>query len=469
MLLEVSVDNQNVSNDDVLNFFMNRLLKPNLPQQAPVPSSPSIPNVDVSKYLELAQQAPTLEQHKPSWLRRLGSMSIGAEYGPQAQEQYLNIPYAKAYQDWAQKLQGLQTAAMVPSELGLKGAQTYEALQRGQAELQRGGAESALGAYRRFLTSPQYHTQRMEELGAMHPIHPYNLQQEEVRLQQILADPETSPEIKESTQKELDSLQSTKTTTQGVKTPFQLWRTDPKAYEEWVKASAKNRPGMQVYAMVRLMDQIYKYNPSLAPMIPDILKKAGIEPPQGVDFSAIPEGQPLSEEGKPIGLAMPEAPTPTIRTRGQMAEDVISQLPKIESFLTNEEKLGKLGPIMGRWQEFLSGKYGADDPDYRDLRNNLETLASAFSRYHLNTEAGLKPFFDMMDAGKMTPDNIRSAVNSVRSWSESYKYTGSGRHLRLMGAPPVPKKDGKFVDGAELLDKDGNVKAVSRGGKWMMP
>lgn len=221
----------------------------------------------------------------------------------------------------------------------------------------------------------------------------------------------------------------------GGMTPFGLWMKDPHRFAEWIDANKKNT-GLGTYAMVRLLTEAYRNDPRLLAVLPEIFKNMGMPMPPGVNISGPPPGQPREPgTGQPIGLAQPEAPTPTIRTRGQMAQDALLRLPDIRQSIENLQ--GELGPVQGRWNEFMTGKVGAPNEKFAKLRDNLEFLAGAITRLHLNTEKGLQPFMNMMSAGKMSPENLKAALNAVEDWSKTYAYTGSGNQPRL--APGAAK------------------------------
>lgn len=221
----------------------------------------------------------------------------------------------------------------------------------------------------------------------------------------------------------------------GNMTPLQLFLQDPQKFAEYMQAMKKDAMGSK-YAMVRLLGEVANYYPGLGPLIPQALEQAGLKLPPGMEKMDFLAGQPRSfTTGERIGLRMPEAPTGTVRTRGQMAQDVLQRLPEIEPMIEKLDKEGKLGPGAGRINDLITGKIGAGDPEFKQLANQLETTASAFARLHLNTEKGLQPFFQMLNSGKLTAANLRAGLKTIRDWSQTYARTGAGNQPRERSAP----------------------------------
>ena len=233
--------------------------------------------------------------------------------------------------------------------------------------------------------------------------------------------------------------------------------------EQAARATGNHATGMGLYAAIRLLDEAARFNPELYKVLPYILNTQGIHLPANVDLSQVPAGQPRNEEGQPIGTAMPESPTSTTRSRGQQAQDLLQYMPSVRQMISQQDQAGNLGPLLGRWNA-AENKFGGGDPRYAGLRASLETLASGLSRAHLNTEAGVREFNDLLNSGKMTAANLNSALNAIQPLLETYVRTGSGNQ----------PKGGKHNGGGSQPQRrpvrvNGKVIGYTTDGKTMIP
>jgi len=70
----------------------------------------------------------------------------------------------------------------------------------------------------------------------------------------------------------------------------------------------------------------------------------------------------------------------------------------------------KLGPLEGRWNEFMQGKVGGDDRDFAALRSDLLMMSSAVALAHAQGRLpeNLREEFDnAINAPKQTPATSR--------------------------------------------------------------
>ena len=152
---------------------------------------------------------------------------------------------------------------------------------------------------------------------------------------------------------------------------------------------------------------------------------------------------PTDEKGNPIGLGMPGAPTGATRARGQLAEGMLNEIPRIRQEIVDNADL--LGPVMGRWNEFMTGKIGGneDDPDYgryQALRTDMLLLSSGAAKMHLNSVRAVDEFNRIAQTGKMTPDVLNNFVRTVETWANTYANQGRGRPPGTSATPASPTK-----------------------------
>lgn len=85
-------------------------------------------------------------------------------------------------------------------------------------------------------------------------------------------------------------------------------------------------------------------------------------------------------------------------------------------------KPGELEALSPRWNEFLAGKVGTDDPRYVALRTHVNGLLStALMQAHVGARGGeqiMEHFQDMANAGKMSKETLKAALDAEREYIE---------------------------------------------------
>ena len=205
--------------------------------------------------------------------------------------------------------------------------------------------------------------------------------------------------------------------------------------------------GMGAYTLTRLIDSAAKYDPRLEPLIPALAAELGVNLPAGFSLNGPAPGQPRNDQGQPIGLAQPEAPTSATRGRGQFAQSsVTTQVPGLKKEINSLRN--ELGPVQGRWNEFLTGSVGADNPKLYGLRTGLQNLSTAWMRLHANSDAARQEFEQALGRSR-TPDDLIAALDSIDRQAQSYVRQGKGQpNTAPEGQSPTEKpvyKNGKLI------------------------
>ena len=151
-----------------------------------------------------------------------------------------------------------------------------------------------------------------------------------------------------------------------------------------------------------------------------------IDPASGKLIRVEP-GQSVPTGGMtPQQMGAQNAPTTTQRNVAGQAQLVHEQLPEV---LQNIDKMkGKLGPIEGRWNDFMQGKVGMDDQDFAALRADLLMTSSAVALMHARGRLpeNLREEFD--HAMKCPEANRRKSQSGTeQSRSVDSKKYGIGR------------------------------------------
>lgn len=79
------------------------------------------------------------------------------------------------------------------------------------------------------------------------------------------------------------------------------------------------------------------------------------------------------------------------------------------------DKDGKLGVAASRWNEFLSGKLGAGDPDFSALRAKIGLSTTKLMQAHVGSRGGsylIEHFEDLANAKKMDAATLRAGLSS---------------------------------------------------------
>lgn len=104
-----------------------------------------------------------------------------------------------------------------------------------------------------------------------------------------------------------------------------------------------------------------------------------------------------------------------------------------------EAQKSSLGPEAGRWNEFMTGKVGAPNPEFTKLRTDVGLLTTKLMRMHVGARGGelmMGHFKDLIDSGKQSPENLLAALDEIDTYA---KDTAAERP----GAGEAKKKDGK--------------------------
>lgn len=125
------------------------------------------------------------------------------------------------------------------------------------------------------------------------------------------------------------------------------------------------------------------------------------------------------------GVNSMSTPTTNQRTAAGRAETVLAMVPEVESRI--DSIAPKIGPIAGRWNEFMQGKVGSDDPDFAALRSDLLMMSSAVALAHAQGRLpeNLREEFDhAINAPKQTPQNLKATIQTMVPWLQQVQSQG---------------------------------------------
>jgi len=129
----------------------------------------------------------------------------------------------------------------------------------------------------------------------------------------------------------------------------------------------------------------------------------------------------------PAGYGTEGRLTNATRTMVEAAPKVKGFIKRIEPLIADLEKSGSLGPGAGRWNEFWTGRVGADNPQFTRLRTDVGLLTTLLMRMHVGARGGeyiMQHFSDIINSGKQSPNNMRAALEEIGSYADDLEHEG---------------------------------------------
>lgn len=218
--------------------------------------------------------------------------------------------------------------------------------------------------------------------------------------------------------------------------------------------------GRVIYRGEDVTDRVTPYVP---PPNPTIIQS-------GTGFAAVtdqrsptPIATPVLEKGtgKQAGLAV----TGTTRSRMETAKQIGSHFGEIAKQVEEADQRGLLGPISGRWSDYLAGKVGStgnpdDDRFLGQLRLEISAVKSGFAMVHGGVRGGgsiqmAERWDKILDSGKMSKDELLGALSGMKGWIDRYGQdpnsappeasSGSPSRVGSAGTPPPASPGRRYV------------------------
>jgi hypothetical protein len=156
--------------------------------------------------------------------------------------------------------------------------------------------------------------------------------------------------------------------------------------------------------------------------------------------------------GKTVG-EMPD--TSTTRTMSEMASTVLPQLDSVKGEI--KQLADSVGPAVGRWNQLMVNKGGADFPEFAGLDTDLDLLASAIVRTHFGARGGQEYRQELrkMFGEAQSPEDLMNRLDHADSWIMGYARAGGhapqktaapaggGFRVNLKDAMALPQNNGK--------------------------
>jgi hypothetical protein len=167
--------------------------------------------------------------------------------------------------------------------------------------------------------------------------------------------------------------------------------------------------------------------------------------------SGLPNATPSSAPSTP--LPMPNANPPGVRDTGvhnitetttperRMYEAAPSVIELIQDARNAMQQVSQ-GPLASRWQELWSGKFGADDPAFRNLSTVIDILSSRFTQMHQGNrpaEATAQRFLNQLGSGHQSAANMTAALGAMERYANRIVAEGRRKGFGTpSGGAPVP-------------------------------
>lgn len=159
----------------------------------------------------------------------------------------------------------------------------------------------------------------------------------------------------------------------------------------------------------------------------------------------------ITEGGKPLEHQM----TPQLRQMSETANDILPQMKRIQETAEKLDQLGFMGPLAGRWRDFVTKKIGAGELAGGNAENarllgkfqsQIGLLTTAVARAHGGARAGgsiqmVEHLKEIMNPeGKDLPTFL-GALSGVQDWMEQY-----AQHTKKDEEPPKPSSKPTAAD-----------------------
>ena len=150
------------------------------------------------------------------------------------------------------------------------------------------------------------------------------------------------------------------------------------------------------------------------------------------------EGMALRAQGQDLRQQQAQGVLPTTQMRNVAAQAglVHEQMPALLQEI-NQMK-DEIGPISGRWNEFMQGKIGAPNPEMAGLRSDLLMMSSAVALMHARGRLpeNLREEFDKtINAPKQSAENLIATLQHIDKWVEANMNAMGGGKTEQPAAP----------------------------------
>lgn len=116
------------------------------------------------------------------------------------------------------------------------------------------------------------------------------------------------------------------------------------------------------------------------------------------------------------------------RAQRDSAQQVVSHFAETRTSIEEADKRGLLGPLQGRWADFLAGKIGStgnpeNDQLLGDLRTDILLIKSGTTRAHFGARGGItyiEKMDEVLNSDKMSKAALLGSLTAAERWLSTY-------------------------------------------------
>lgn len=225
----------------------------------------------------------------------------------------------------------------------------------------------------------------------------------------------------------------------GPTNAFELWmKQNPNGKaEDWLKAETANKPETaNEYADFKT-GYLKEHPGATVEQLAHAFATSKQTPPdRGQNFVDPATNKMVRVEpgGNVPKGAVTAAGENTINTPATQQRNVASQASLVHEqtpmMLSEIDRLkDQIGPVSGRWNEFMQGHVGMDNPDMAGLRADLLMYSSAVALMHARGRLpeNLREEFDRaINAPKQSPENLKAVISKIDQWASANMHSMGG-------------------------------------------
>lgn len=120
----------------------------------------------------------------------------------------------------------------------------------------------------------------------------------------------------------------------------------------------------------------------------------------------------------------PYSLTSNTKQMGETARVLVPKMDHAIEMLNDPKYKDLVGPLAGRFNEFMTGEWGGGNPDFAELRSIISLINTGTMRAHVGARGSgqmLEYFSNLADAKKMDAETLKSSLKGTRDFIKGYR------------------------------------------------